>query len=53
MSRVLLNRRRHIFFLVLLTLITISFSFTEELRVMSWNLMDMDLFDGEGFNRAP
>jgi len=53
MSRVLLNRIRRILPLVLLTLITISFSSAEELRVMSWNLMDMDLFDGEGFNRVP
>ncbi|RKX76740.1 MAG: hypothetical protein DRP49_02940 [Spirochaetes bacterium] len=53
MSRVLLNRIRRILPLVLLTLITISFSSTEELRVMSWNLMDMDLFDGEGFHRVP
>ena len=44
---------RNFLLLIIILAISAAFGFAEEYLVMTWNLMDMDLFDGSGTERVP
>ncbi len=46
-------RRRSILLLLLFIIFSVSACSAQAYRVLTWNLMDMDLFDGAGLERVP